>query len=169
MYRDIPPELREIVEPVLADHGCELVDVDLRLGHGQGLVRVVVDSDAGDGLVQVDRCAVISREIESALDAADAIPGRYRLEVSSPGLDRWLGREKDFEAAVGCEVKIEARRPLEGRRRFRGLLEGFQDGEAKVKLDGPEARVVSIPFDEVKKANTVYKFSRQDFSGRASD
>jgi ribosome maturation factor RimP len=166
VYRDIPPELREIVEPVLGDHGCELVDVDLRLGHGQGLVRIVVDSDAGDGRVQVDSCAAISREIESALDAADAIPGRYRLEVSSPGLDRWLGREKDFEAAVGCEVKVETRRALDGRRRFRGILEGFQDAVAKVKVDGT---LVSIPFDEVKKANTVYKFSRQDFSGRATD
>lgn len=169
MYRDIPPELRGIVEPVLGDHGCELVDVDLRLGHGQGLVRIVVDSLEGDGRVQVDRCAAISREIETALDAADAIPGRYRLEVSSPGLDRWLGREKDFAAAVGCEVKIETRRPLDGRRRFRGILEGFQDGVAKVKLDGPRGEAVPIPFEEVKKANTVYKFSRRDFSGRATD
>lgn len=169
MYRDVPPALREIIEPILADHGCELVDVDLRLGQGQGLVRIVVDSESGDGLVPVDRCAAISREVESALDAADAIPGRYRLEVTSPGLDRWLGREKDFEAAVGCEVKIEARRPLDGRRRFRGVLEAFQDGMAKVRLDGPHGRDVSIPFDEVKKANTVYTFSRQDFTGRATD
>ena len=169
VYRDIPPELRAIIEPVLGDHDCELVDVDLRMGQGQGLVRIVVDSDSGDGMVPVDACASISREVESAFDAADAIPGRYRLEVTSPGLDRWLGREKDFSAAVGCEVKIEARRPLDGRRRFRGVLEDFRDGVAKVKLDGPNGRDVSIPFDEVKKANTVYTFSRQDFAGRATD
>jgi len=166
VYRDIPPELRSIIEPVVAAHGCELVDVDVRVGQGAGLVRVVVDSAVGDGRVPIDRCAAISREIGSVLDAADAIAGRYRLEVTSPGLDRWLGREKDFAAARGSEVKIETRHPLDGRRRFRGVLEDFADGMAKVNVDG---RVVAIPFDEVKKANTVYTFSRSDFESRRAD
>ena len=143
MYRDIPPELRELIEPVVEDHACELVDVEIQLGHGPGVVRVTVDSVAGDGRVPIERCAEVSREIGTQLDAADAIEGRYRLEVSSPGLDRMLAREKDFSNACGHEVKIQTRRPVEGRRRFRGVLEAFRDGVVRVVVDG---EAVEIPF-----------------------
>jgi len=135
VYRDIPPELRELIEPVVEDHGCQLVDVEVRLGHGPGRVRVIVDSAAGDGRVPIDLCARVSRETESQLDAAGAIPGRYVLEVTSPGLDRVLAREKDFEAARGRQVRIRTRRPLEGRRRFSGVLEDFSDGVARLRLE----------------------------------
>jgi ribosome maturation factor RimP len=163
VYHEIPPELRALVEPVVEDHGLELVDLDLHLGvpHGAaGIVRITVDSRAGDGRVPVGLCATLSREIGSQLDAADAIAGRYRLEVSSPGLDRHLGREKDFAAACGSEVKLETRRPLDGRRRFRGTLKHFADGKLTVEVDG---RALDVPFHEVKKANTVYHFGREDF------
>ena len=94
------------------------------------------------------------------LDERDAISGRYRLEVSSPGLDRMLAREKDFAAAVGQDVRIETRRPLDGRRRFRGRLEAFDGAEARVTVDG---HAVAIRFDEVARASTVYAFSSADF------
>jgi ribosome maturation factor RimP len=169
VFRDIPEDLRALVEPVVGDHGCELVDVELRLGHGSGVVRVTVDSAVGDGRVPVERCAQISREIGTQLDAVNAIPGRYRLEVSSPGLDRVLTREKDFLAARGQEVKVETRRPLDGQRRFRGILIDFEDGVARIGIsEGSDRREVVIPFEDVKKANTVYKFSRADFDRSAN-
>lgn len=161
MYREIPEALRALIEPVVEDHGCELVDVELPRGGG-GVLRVIVDTHEGDGRVPVDRLAEMSREIETNLDAADAVPGRYRLEVSSPGLDRVLAREKDFAAAAerGAEVRLETRRPLDGRRRFRGPLVGFADAVLRVVVDGQEVR---IPFAEVAKARTVYQFSRADY------
>jgi len=167
VYRDIPDDLRELIEPVVADHGCELVDVDGVRGSGPGVLRITIDRSEGDGQVSLDGCAEISREIESQLDAADVMPGRYRLEVSSPGLDRVLAREKDFLAACGMEVRIETRRPLAERRRFRGTLIDFKEGMVRLFVnDGAE---VEIPFDEVVKANSLYKFSRADFSsGRRS-
>ena len=111
-------------------------------------------------MVPVDLCAEVSREIETQLDANEAVAGRYRLEVSSPGLDRTLAREKDFAAACGEEVKIKTRRPLDGRRRFKGVLIDFNDGMARVSVDG---RAIEIPFAEIEKSNKLYKFSRADF------
>ena len=86
---------------------------------------------------------------------------RYTLEVSSPGLDRRLAREKDFQAACGSEVWIETRQPLDGRRRFRGRLLSFEAGVARVAVDAIE---VAIPFEDVAKAHTIYEFSRADFA-----
>jgi ribosome maturation factor RimP len=165
VYRDIPEELRVLIEPVVDDAGFELVDALLTRGRAPWLLRVTIDTPEGDGRVPIERCASVSREIGSQLDAADAIPVSYRLEVSSPGLDRLLAREKDFERALGCEVAIETRRPQAGRRRFRGKLVGFGSGQARVAVEGGE---ISIPFEEIAKARSVYRFTREDFAPHAS-
>lgn len=162
MYRDIPEELRTLIEPVVEDAGFELVDAVLTRGRRPWLLRVTIDTPEGDGRVSIERCAGVSREIGVQLDATDAVPVSYRLEVSSPGLDRLLAREKDFAAACGAEVQIETLRPLEGRRRFRGVLLGFEQGVARVSVDGRE---VEIAFGEVAKARTLYKFTPADFAG----
>ena len=164
VYRDIPEELRVLIEPVVEGSGLELVDVMITRGGRPRLLRVTIDTPQGDGGVSVERCAEVSREVATQLDAADAIAGEYQLEVSSPGLDRLLAREKDFVAACGSEVQIRTRRPLDGRRRFRGRLLEFDRGVAKLTVDGCE---VGIPFTEVEKANTVYEFTRADFASRA--
>jgi ribosome maturation factor RimP len=163
VYRDIPKELKALIEPLVEDANLELVDVLLSRGRPPWLLRVTIDTPLGDGRVPVEWCAEVSREIETHLDATDAIPAPYRLEVSSPGLDRPLAREKDFAAACGAEVRIETRRPLDGRRRFRGLLVSFEDDIATVSVDG---RAVGIPFAEIAKANTIYQFTREDFARR---
>jgi len=164
MYRDIPEELRSLIEPVVEDAGLELVDVTLRRGRPPWLVRITVDTTSGDGRVPVDRCALVSREIATQLDVAEAIESSYQLEVSSPGLSRVLAREVDFARAQGSEVAIETRRPLEGRKRFRGRLLAFDGEAADVAVDGDEFR---IPFSEVAKARTIYEFSSADFAGDA--
>jgi ribosome maturation factor RimP len=164
MYRDIPSELRELIEPVVEDAGYELVDAVLTRGARPWQLRITIDTPNGDGRIPVDRCAEVSRELETHLDAADAVEGSYRLEVSSPGLDRVLAREKDFSAACGSRVQVETRRPLDGRRRFRGRLVGFEDGVARLALDDVE---VPIPFDEVSKARVIYEFTRADFAPAA--
>ena len=164
MYRDIPEELRTLIEPIVTDHGLELMDVDVVRGGTPWQVRLVVDTPAGDGRVSVQACADVSRELGTQLDAVDAIAQAYHLEVSSPGLDRPLSREKDFAAAAnedGSDVKIETRVPLDGRRRFRGRLVRFDDETAHVAIDGQE---FAIPFAQVAKANVVYQFSSADFA-----
>jgi ribosome maturation factor RimP len=140
------------------------VDVEQHQGRAPWRVRVIVDTPAGDGRVPIDRCAQVSSEIAVNLDAMDAIPVAYNLEVSSPGFDRVLAREKDFERALGSEVKIETRAPIGGRRRFKGTLTAFAAGAASVVVDG---RGYSIPFAEVARAHKVHQFTPADFSGVA--
>ena len=164
LYRNIPQELRELIEPVIEAHGLELVDVEFHKGRAPWMLRVIVDTPAGDGRVPVERCAEVSRELSTHLDAHDPIPSRYLLEISSPGLARVLGREKDFRAACGAEVRVETRRPLAGRRRFQGRLLAVEEGGIRIALGAEE---VTIPFAEMAKASKVYQFTREDFTGRA--
>jgi ribosome maturation factor RimP len=169
VYGDIPDELRVLIEPVVEDHGCELVDVEVKAGSGSGLLRITVDRAEGDGRVSIDSCEEVSREIEVQLDAAETLTQSYRLEVSSPGLDRVLAREKDFVAARGKDVKLQTRHALAGRRRFRGKLVRFENSVVRIRVDGED---VDVPFEQIEKANALYEFSREDFtggnSGRAS-
>ena len=164
VYRDIPEELRVLIEPVVAEAGFELVDAQLARGGRPWLLRVTIDTPQCDGRVSVDSCAAVSRELASQLDVADAIEANYRLEVSSPGLDRPLTRERDFASACDSEVRVETRRPIDGRKRFRGVLLRFERDVAAIEVDGRE---VEIAFADVSKANTVYQFSRADFVARA--
>ncbi len=161
VYRDIPEDLRRLIEPIVEDHDCELVDVEIQGGARAGVLRVTVDRKEGDGRVAVERCAAISREIGTQLDVNDAMPGSYNLEVSSPGLDRMLSREKDFAAACGQEVKLKTRRPVGGRRRFKGRLIDFESGIVHLVVDGQS---FEVPFADVEKANSMYQFSRADFA-----
>ena len=165
MYRDIPEDLRALIEPIVQDFGFELVDVALHRGRSPWHVRITLDTPQGDGRVSIERCAEVSREVGTALDAADWAPCAYQLEVSSPGLDRVLAREVDFARAQGAEVSIETRRPLDGRRRFRGELLGFESGVARVRVDGRE---YPVPFAEVAKAHSIYRFTPGDFDDRGS-
>jgi len=146
---------------VAQDHGLELVDVEFSRGRAPWRVRVVVDTPAGDGRVSIDVCAAVSREVGAQLDAHDAIAERYSLEVTSPGFDRVLAREKDFRAACGGEVKLKTRRAIDGQRSFRGRLEAFESGVIRLCVEGRE---IAIPFGEIAKANAVYEFSREDFA-----
>jgi ribosome maturation factor RimP len=104
-------------------------------------------------------------EIGTQLDAADWAPCAYRLEVSSPGLDRVLAREVDFARACGSEVSVETRRPLDGRRRFRGTLLAFEADVARIRVDGSD---FEVPFAEVAKAKSIYRFTSADFDDKGS-
>ncbi len=170
MYADIPDKIRGLIEPVVEDHGYELMNVETQHGRQSVLMRITIDSRAGDGRVKVDDVAAVSREIETNLDAADAVDGVYRLEVSSPGLDRVLAREKDFAAACGCQVNIKTRRPLDGRRRFKGGLVDFRDGRVVLEVEGDRGvEKTTMAFDDIEKANVVYAFSSEDFVSTTED
>lgn len=155
MYNDIPPALLAIVEPVVLDHGLELVDAHVHRGGGEARVEIVLDTREGDGRVNIELCAAVSRELSHGLDAADVLPFEYELEVTSPGVDRTLGRAVDFERVVGREVSVETRVLLGGRRRFRGTLLAFESGEARVQTDDGD---FAIPFAQVRKAQAFYPF-----------
>ena len=170
MYADIPEKMRGLIEPVVEDQGYELMNVETVHGRQSVLLRITIDSHSGDGRVPVDDLAAVSREIETNLDAADAVEGVYRLEVSSPGLDRMLAREKDFAAACGCQVNIKTRRPLDGRRRFKGGLVDFRDGRVALQVAGERGvEETTVAFEDIEKANVIYTFSGEDFVSTTDD
>jgi ribosome maturation factor RimP len=168
VYRDIPEEFKALIEPVVDEHGLELVDLEFAGGRGARLLRFTVDTPSGDGRIDIDRCAKLSREIGTVLDASGIIDESYQLEVSSPGLNRRLTREKDFVASCGSKVQLETRGVISGRRRFRGLLIEFDGDLARIEVEGEE---IQIPFAEVAKASVIYEFTSADFAkaGSAKD
>lgn len=100
----------------------------------------------------VDDCAAISQAISAVLDVADPIPGAYALEVSSPGIDRPLVRPEDFVRFAGFAAKLESEPPIAGRRRFHGVVKGFEDDAVLIEQEG---ELVRVPFASVKKAKLV--------------
>lgn len=143
-------QVTELIEPTLHDMGFELVRVLMSGGQRPTLQVMVERSDQGP--VTLDQCAEVSHAISALLDVADPLPGAYRLEVTSPGLDRPLVRRADYERFAGFEARLETELPLEGRRRFRGRLLGIADDQVRLVL--PEGQT-SIPFDAIKKAKLV--------------
>ena len=126
-------ELRALLEPAVERLGYELVDLEVRLGGGSGLVRVFIDKPAG---IDLDDCEKVSLAVSALLDVEDPVPGNYNLEVSSPGLDRKLTKPAHFQRFAGETVKVQMRFPIEGRRRFRGTLVSSDDENIVVEVDG---------------------------------
>ena len=117
-----------IVEPLLEDMGFRLVRARMA---GRDLQ---IMAERPDGTLTIDDCAAISRALSPLLDVEDPVPGSYNLEVSSPGVARPLARPGDFEKWAGYEAKIEMASPIDGRRRFRGVLEGYDEETDEVRL-----------------------------------
>ncbi len=148
-------EIAVLIEPVLEDMGFRLVRVLMSRRDG-GTIQIMADK-AG-GAINVDDCASISRRLSPLLDAHDPIEGRYFLEVSSPGIDRILVRPSDFEDWAGFETKVELKELIDGRRRFRGLLEGYENGEMllQVRLDEEsEPQTIGLPVELILDAKLV--------------
>jgi ribosome maturation factor RimP len=145
-----------LAEPVVLTAGLELVDVQYRPEGGRAVLRLLIDRPSGG--VTIDELARISREIGHILDAHDAVPGRYHLECSSPGLNRPLIRPEHFQRAVGQRIYVRTRVPVGGRRQFHGILAGAE-GDS-FAIDDPDAGTVAIAIGDVERANVEYDFSR---------
>jgi ribosome maturation factor RimP len=149
-----PLPLRErliaLLEPLITALGFELVDVEWAGGPRDGTVRVFIDlPESAQRHVGVEDCEQVSREVSALFDADDPIPGRYALEVSSPGFDRLLRKPAHFARFVGQRIKLELAVARDGRRRYTGdLLAARADG-IELMVDGQK---VEVPFAEIGKA-----------------
>ncbi len=157
--KDLNTALERIAEPVCRAHGVDLVLLRVNAQGHKGVVQVIIDRDRpeveGSG-VTIDDCTNVSRDLSTALDVhEDLFPGSYRLEVSSPGLERPLGRLADYERFRGREAKIKLKQPLDGRRRFQGKLLGVHGEEIEIEQDGAPVR---ISHEQIDRANLVYRF-----------
>jgi ribosome maturation factor RimP len=146
-------EVRDLAHAVARRRSLRLWDVEMGGGPGRHVVRVFVDADGG---IDLDTVAEVSEELSRGLDLTDPIPGRYTLEVSSPGLERTLKSPEHFELSIGTKVIVKTKEPVVGNsHRIEGLLE--EAGNASVTIDvGSEH--VDVPYDEIKSARTVFEW-----------
>jgi ribosome maturation factor RimP len=144
-----------VAEPVLVGVGYRLVRVKIS---GLDGCTVQIMAERPDGTMNVADCEAVSRALSPVLDVADPIDRAYRLEVSSPGMDRPLVRRSDFERHAGHQLKVEMAVALDGRRRFRGLLTGVEGEAARIRRDDAspgEATEVLLPIEDMAEAKLV--------------
>lgn len=155
---DICERVSAIARPILDSMRLELVEIEYRRSGREAILRLFIDKEGG---VTLDDCAEVSRDLSAILDVEDFIPCNYNLEVSSPGLDRPLKTQADYDRFAGRLVKIRTYEPFaddDGNRRktFLGILEGFADGVVRIKLQ--EGQTASIPLERIAKANLEFEF-----------
>lgn len=150
--RAVANAAERIVEPMLARMGFDLVLVEYRREAVGTVLRLYVDREGG---VTLDDCARVSQEVSALLDVEDPVPGAYHLEVSSPGLNRPLARERDFVRFAGQSAKVVTVDAIEGRRTFQGVLGGIAEGAVVITVDG---RAYRIPLGAIARANIEYRF-----------
>ncbi len=144
-----PYHLAPLLEPVVAQLGYELWGFEFNAGKQQAVLRVYIDSPEG---ITLDDCSKVSHQLSGVLDVEDPIKVAYALEISSPGLDRPLMKAEHFTRVTGQQVKIKTRFPVEGRRNFKGILRGLEEGQVVIEQD--EARY-TVPLDVIERARLV--------------
>ena len=142
--------IREMAERVATSEGLHLVDVELKGGNSNQLLRVFIDKPGG---VSHADCALISEQLSAMLDVEDIFPGRYVLEVSSPGLDRKLTRPSDYTYFVGRRARVVLKEATGEQRVLEGRLAGFENG--RVRLDLGERGLQELDLNNIRKAQLV--------------
>ncbi len=151
----VAARLAAIAEPVLAGMGFRLVRVRVS---GLSGCTIQIMAERADGTMTIDDCEAVSRALSPVLDVADPIEAAYRLEISSPGIDRPLARRSDFERFAGHQIKVEMAVTTAGRRRFRGVLLGAQGDAAHIRRDDAaagEAADVLLRITDMSEARLV--------------
>ncbi|MDO5643899.1 MAG: ribosome maturation factor RimP [Paracoccus sp. (in: a-proteobacteria)] len=141
----IDRRLAEILTPVIEDMGFELVRLRLQ---GGKMATLQIMADRPQGGINVDDCAEISTMVSATLDVEDPIEDKYNLEVSSPGIDRPLTRLKDFATFEGYDAKLETSQPIDGRKRFTGVLAGVEGEDVLINIEvAGETQTIGLNFD----------------------
>ena len=124
-----------LLDPIIADTGIKMIDVEFTKEAGNYYLRVYLDKEGG---INIDDCETVSRALSDKLDETDPIPEAYILEVSSPGLDRPLRRERDFAASIGRQIDIKLYKEEDGCKAFRGILKAYDKDSVTVDLGESE-------------------------------
>ena len=144
-------KLRDLLAPTVEALGFELWGLEHHAQGKRSMLRIYIDSERG---VDVDDCARVSEQVGALLDVEEPISGDYVLEVSSPGVDRRLFRLEQYPAYVGEELELRLRNPYEGRRKFRGVLRGVEDGDVVLLVDDHE---YLLPFGDIERAQLALR------------
>jgi ribosome maturation factor RimP len=149
--------VEEMAAPIISGLGLELVEVEYVKEGKSWFLRIYIDKDSG---VDIEECGIVSEKLSEKLDEIDPIPHNYFLEVSSPGAERPLKKDKDFEKAIGKNVFVKTYEPIDGEKTFEGILTAFDGStvaiEVKIKT---RKKVVEVPFEKVASARLAISFS----------
>ncbi|MCM3600152.1 ribosome maturation factor RimP [Robertmurraya korlensis] len=149
--------VEQIVEPIVNDLNLELVDIEYVKEGKSWFLRVFIDKEQG---IDIEECGMVSEKLSEKLDELDPIPYNYFLEVSSPGAERPLKKQKDYEKAVGKNVHIKTYEPIDGEKIFEGVLTNYTGDnltvEVKIKT---RKRTIEIPIEKVASARLAVTFS----------
>lgn len=166
-------QLWQLAEPPILGAGLELVELDFNREADGWVLRVYIDLPWAPGQpadsersVSFDECERVSRELSAALDVADAITHAYRLEVSSPGIDRPLRRPRDFQRFAGRQIKVRTVDMVDGRRNFSGTIRGAAGDVVEVECDG---RPYQIPVSTIARAHLVPDWEAEFRRGAKED
>lgn len=148
--------VEDLLTPILSNLDLELVDIEYVKEGKNWFLRIYIDKDSG---VDIEECGLVSERLSEKLDELDPIPHNYFLEVSSPGAERPLKKEKDYQKAIGKNVFIKTYEPIDDEKTFEGTLKAF-DGESvtiEVKIKTRKKEVI-VPFDKIASARLAVTF-----------
>src|SRR4051795_11884312 len=149
--------VEELAKPIFQELGLELVEIEYVKEGKNWFLRVYIDSDNG---VDIEDCGLVSERLSEKLDELDPIPHNYFLEVSSPGAERPLKKDKDFEKAIGKNVFIKTYEPIDGEKSFEGTLLEFDGLQLKVEMKiKTRKKTIEIPYEKVANARLAVTFS----------
>lgn len=149
--------VEQIVEPIVNDLNLELVDIEYVKEGKSWFLRVFIDKEQG---IDIEECGMVSEKLSEKLDELDPIPYNYFLEVSSPGAERPLKKQKDYEKAVGKNVHIKTYEPIDGEKIFEGVLTNFTGDTVRVEVKiKTRKKTIEIPFEKVASARLAVTFS----------
>jgi ribosome maturation factor RimP len=153
MYDDLKDKIWQLAEPIAASEGMELIHVECVKMHSRWVFRLYLDKEGG---VSLNDCTEVSNQLGDVLDVHDLSRGPYTLEVSSPGLDRPISRDSDFQKFQGANVKIKTQSKIDGMKNFQGTLVDFveENGRKIARID-VAGKIYSIPKNEIVKTNLV--------------
>jgi ribosome maturation factor RimP len=149
--------VEELAGPIIQELGLELVEIEYVKEGKNWFLRVYIDKDSG---VDIEDCGLVSERLSEKLDSLDPIPHNYFLEVSSPGAERPLKKDKDFEKAIGKNVFIKTYEPIDGEKTFEGTLLEFDGQLLKMEIKIKTRRkIMEIPYEKVANARLAIIFS----------
>lgn len=143
--------VEKLVQDIVSGSPIELVDVEY-VKEREWYLRVFLDKEGG---IEIEDCHWVSEKVEAKLEELDPIKESYYLEVSSPGLDRALRKDRDFVRHVGDKIEISTFKPINGQKKFVGVLRGLHDGNISIDVDGTE---VTIPRDQTSQVRLYLDF-----------
>lgn len=149
MAGQVQKTLVTLIKPVVTGLGYELVGIEYLPQGRYSVLRVFIDNEQG---IQLEDCEKVSRQISAVLDVEDPISGQYSLEISSPGLERPLFEAEHYARFTGHAVKVRLRTPLDGQRKFRGILQAADDEQITLQ-ESETGREVTLMLADIDKAN----------------